>query len=172
MPVAVTSLYHSSLNHLTGLTHSFLTEGLTSYFTEIIVTISHKSHLLYYPHLPQFSFFPLTWRMPCLSSKDNTFISFFSPFFSFFLLCLYILVKHYLISTFDIVFFLWILMNSRRECSLFSWPHFLLLLLSPPEPLHSPRFLLILQLLPSFLILPICPWTFFLHPYFQLLSMY
>lgn len=74
MPVAVTSLYHSSLNHLSGLTHSFLTDGLASYLTEIIVTISRKPHLLYYPHLPQFSFFPLSWRMPCLSSKDNTFV--------------------------------------------------------------------------------------------------
>lgn len=59
---------------------------------------------------------------------------FYSSLHSKFTFVLYILVKHYLISTFDIVFFLWILMNSWRECSLFSWPHFLLLLLSPLCP--------------------------------------
>lgn len=97
---------------------------------------------------------------------------FYSSLHSKFTFVLYILVKHYLISTFDIVFFLWILMTARRESSLFPWPHILLLLLSPPAPLHSLRFLLILQLLPSFLLLPICLQTFFPHPYFQLLPMH
>lgn len=55
MPVVVTSLYHSSLNYLAGLTHSFLTESPASYLTEKIVIISHKLHPVYYLHVSQFS---------------------------------------------------------------------------------------------------------------------
>lgn len=106
------------------------------------LTLNHVS-------LPPYCSNSITSRRVCF----YFYYLFYSSLHSKFTFALCALVKSCLFSAFDIVFFLWILMNSRRECNVFSWPHFFLLLLSLPAPLllDSPRFLLILPTCSAFL---------------------